>query len=69
MTENLGPFTNLPFYLLIQAGKEFTNWYAVDGLIRQGRLQAWLAGIVFITTYFDTFLHSLCAHKKSHFLL
>lgn len=67
--EDFGASRNVLFNPLILPGKEFTNRLAVDRLIRQRRLQGWVAGEVFIPADLGRFIRAVDAQQKSHFLL
>ena len=55
--------------LLVEAGKQFPDRFAVYRLIRQSEFERRYAQVVFIARHFVLLIQSLHAQQKSHFLL
>src|ERR1035437_4379409 len=54
--------------LLVEARKQFANWFSINCLIRQGEFQCRNTRIAFVARHLASLVHSLHAHQKSHFL-
>ena len=69
MGENFGANRHVLFDPLILPGKKFTDWPAVDRLIRQRRLQGRFADEIFIPANLGGFVRAVDAQQKGRFLL
>jgi len=55
--------------LFVETGKQFSDWFAIYRLIRQGEFQCRNASVAFVARHLLPLVHSLHAQQKSHFLL
>lgn len=67
--KNLGARGYTLLDLLVQAGKQFADGFAVDRLIRQSDFQRWYSQIVLVTRNFASLIYSIQAEQETHFFL